>query len=116
MPVRQVPQFGTTWVLQTRLSVEEATKLIKSVAYAHDTDLPVSNFRTLAEVRSTALAPRRVVVSLIGMFGLLALVITAAGIAGVIAFSTARYLRSRSSRPADDWPRGAAAGLGVGNS
>jgi putative ABC transport system permease protein len=38
-------------------------------------------------VRSTALAPRRVVVALIGLFGLLALVITAAGIAGVIAFS-----------------------------
>ena len=47
----------------------------------------MTNFRTLAEVRSTALAPRRVVVALIGIFGLLALVITAAGIAGVIAFS-----------------------------
>ena len=46
-----------------------------------------TNFRTLAEVRSDGLAPRRVVVALIGMFGLLALVITAAGIAGVIAFS-----------------------------
>ena len=38
-------------------------------------------------MRSEGLAPRRVVVTLIGMFGLLALVITAAGIAGVIAFS-----------------------------
>ena len=38
-------------------------------------------------MRSEGLTPRRVVVSLIGMFGLLALIITATGIAGVIAFS-----------------------------
>src|SRR5262245_42106798 len=56
-------------------------------AHAHDVDLPVSNFRTLADVRSMTLTPRRVVVALIGLFGLLALVITAVGIAGVIAFS-----------------------------
>ena len=87
VPVRQVPQFGTNWILKTHLTVDEATRQIKAAAVAHDPDLPVSNFRTLAEVRSTALAPRRVVVSLIGMFGLLALIITAAGIAGVIAFS-----------------------------
>src|SRR5262249_10096127 len=45
------------------------------------------SFRWLADVRSTTLVPRRVVVALIGLFGFLALVITAAGIAGVIAFS-----------------------------
>jgi putative ABC transport system permease protein len=87
VPVRQVPFFGTTWIVHSRLTVEDATRQIKAAARAHDPELPVTNFRTLAEVRSTALAPRRVVVALIGLFGLLALVITAAGIAGVIAFS-----------------------------
>ena len=87
VPVRQVPFFGTTWIVHSRLTVDDATRQIKAAARAHDPELPVTNFRTLAEVRSTALAPRRVVVALIGMFGLLALVITAAGIAGVIAFS-----------------------------
>jgi putative ABC transport system permease protein len=87
VPVRQIPQFGTTWVVHSRLTTDDATRQIKAAALAHDPELPVSNFRTLAEVRSSALAPRRVVVALIGLFGLLALVITAAGIAGVIAFS-----------------------------
>ncbi|HMC76537.1 MAG TPA: ABC transporter permease [Vicinamibacterales bacterium] len=87
LPLRQVPWFGTTWIVHSRLTIEDATAQIKATARAHDPELPVTNFRTLAEVRSTALAPRRVVVALIGLFGLLALVITAAGIAGVIAFS-----------------------------
>ena len=87
IPLQQNPIFGTTWVVHSKLTVDEAAHAIKSAARMHDPDLPVDNFRTLAEVRSATLAPRRVVVALIGMFGLLALVITAAGIAGVIAFS-----------------------------
>ena len=87
LPIKQNPLLGTTWVIHSRVPVEQLQHGIREAARAHDPELPVGNFRTLNEVRSTALAPRRVVVALIGMFGLLALVITAAGIAGVIAFS-----------------------------
>jgi len=87
VPVGQTTITGTTWIVHSKLPLDELTRQIKTVSHAHDADLPVASFRTLAEVRSEGLAPRRVVVSLIGLFGLLALVITAAGIAGVIAFS-----------------------------
>jgi putative ABC transport system permease protein len=87
VPLQQNPIFGTTWVVHSKLTVEQAAQAIKTAARTHDPELPVENFRTLAEVRSATLAPRRVVVALIGLFGLLALVITATGIAGVIAFS-----------------------------
>jgi putative ABC transport system permease protein len=87
VPLQQTARAQTTWMVQTELPVEQAERAIKGVAHAIDSTLPVTNFRTLAEVRAVALAPRRVIVALIGLFGFLALVITATGIAGVIAFS-----------------------------
>jgi predicted permease len=87
VPIQQNSLFGTMWVVRTLGPPEQTIADIKAAARVHDRDLPVASFRTMAEVRSTGLTPRRVVVALIGLFGLLALVITAAGIAGVVAFS-----------------------------
>jgi predicted permease len=87
VPLQQFPRTETTWVIETDRPVEQLEPPIRSAAHAIDEGLPVGNFRTLAEVRAIGLTPRRVVVSLIGLFGLLALVITAVGIGGVVAFS-----------------------------
>jgi ABC-type antimicrobial peptide transport system permease subunit len=60
---------------------------VRNVVHAIDPDQPVDRFRTLAEVRSASLESPRLTAILLGLFALLALVITAAGIAGVVAFS-----------------------------
>ncbi|HEV3410669.1 MAG TPA: ADOP family duplicated permease, partial [Chthoniobacterales bacterium] len=52
-----------------------------------DPQQPVTRIETLEQVRTRALAPPKLIASLLGLFALLALVITAAGIGGVLAFS-----------------------------
>ena len=52
-----------------------------------DPQQPVTRIQTLEQVRSNALASPRLIATLLGLFALLALLITAAGIGGVLAFS-----------------------------
>ncbi|HSV63957.1 MAG TPA: ABC transporter permease [Chthoniobacterales bacterium] len=52
-----------------------------------DPQQPVTSIETLEQVRTRALASPTLIAALLGLFALLALVITAAGIGGVLAFS-----------------------------
>jgi predicted permease len=52
-----------------------------------DPQQPVTRIETLEQVRTRALASPTLIASLLGLFAFLALVITAAGIGGVLAFS-----------------------------
>jgi putative ABC transport system permease protein len=52
-----------------------------------DPQQPVTRIETLEQVRARALASPTLIATLLGLFALLALVITAAGIGGVLAFS-----------------------------
>ncbi len=86
-PMLQSELLSTTWLLRTNVDPAVMERQVRNAVHAIDPDQPVDHFRTLAEVRSASLAPWRLTAALLGLFALLALVITAPGIAGVIAFS-----------------------------
>jgi putative ABC transport system permease protein len=60
-----------------------ATRLVRSIAPAS----PVENVMTVAQTKDLSVAPRRLNAELVSSFGILALIIAAVGIAGVLAFS-----------------------------
>ena len=60
---------------------------MRDAVHALDPHQPVDQFRTLDEVRSASLSAPRLTATLIGVFAGIALLITATGLAGVIAFS-----------------------------
>ena len=60
-----------------------ATRIVRSIA---PTD-PIENVLTVAQIKDQSVAPRRLNAVLVSSFGMLAVIIAAVGIAGVLAFS-----------------------------
>jgi putative ABC transport system permease protein len=87
VPMFQTGSLSTNWLVRSTVDPAVMERELRNAVHAIDPDQPIDNFRTLAEVRSASLASPTLTATLLGLFGLLALVITAAGMAGVIAFS-----------------------------
>ena len=87
-PYRQVTPFFTG-SLVVRVSGSPASVVggIRDIVASKDPDQPIDNVATIADLGAESVAPTRLNTMLLGAFALLAMVIAAVGIGGVLAFS-----------------------------
>ncbi len=85
-PFDQEPMGGRVLVRTTGDPMEMAA-VVREAVHSFDPEQPVENFQTMEMQRAESIATPRLTAMLLGLFGGLALVITIAGIAGVVATS-----------------------------
>ena len=90
-PLRQTTQpLGGLVLVRTTGQPASAAALIREAAWAIDPNMPVQNVRTLDDIRSSYLATPKLTAVLLTVFAALALLVTMAGITGVIATSVSQ--------------------------
>ena len=90
-PLRQTTQqLGGLVLVRTTGQPASAAALIREAAWAIDPNMPVQNVRTLDEIRVSYLATPKLTAVLLTVFAALALLVTMAGITGVIATSVSQ--------------------------
>ena len=85
-PFAQTAPLNATLLIRAAADPSAFARRIPEVVHEVDARQPVSRIQTLEAVRNRSLAPPRLTAMLVTLFAAVALVITAAGIAGVVSF------------------------------